>query len=37
MHTFFDNEEPDKLFENLEIEILYKEKRSFERKLEERI
>ncbi len=37
MHTFFDDEEPDKLFENLEIEVLYKEKRVFAKKLEDRV
>jgi len=37
MHTFFTDEESDSFFENLEIEILYKEKRILHKKLEERI
>jgi len=37
MHTYFNNEEPDKLFEDLEVEILYKEKRLFTKKYEDGI
>ncbi len=37
MHTFFTDEESDGFFENLEIEILYKEKRVLHKKLEDRI
>jgi len=37
IHTFFTNEESDGFFEDLEIEILYKEKRIFFKKLENRV
>ncbi len=36
MHTFFTDEESDGFFENLEIEILFKEKRILHKKLEDR-
>ncbi|NVM35577.1 MAG: class I SAM-dependent methyltransferase [Candidatus Lokiarchaeota archaeon] len=37
MHTFFTDEESDGFFENLEIEILFKEKRILHKKLEDRL
>lgn len=37
MHTFFTDEESDGFFDNLEIEILYKEKRILHKKLENRV
>ncbi|MFX1312284.1 MAG: class I SAM-dependent methyltransferase [Promethearchaeota archaeon] len=37
MYTFFDDEEPDKLFENLKVDIVFKEKRGFVKKFEDRI
>ncbi|MFX1572673.1 MAG: class I SAM-dependent methyltransferase [Promethearchaeota archaeon] len=37
MHTYLDDEEPDKLFENLELEILYREKRAVSKKYEGRL
>jgi ubiquinone/menaquinone biosynthesis C-methylase UbiE len=37
IHTFFTDEESDEFFENLEIEILYKEKRILQEKLEDRV
>jgi ubiquinone/menaquinone biosynthesis C-methylase UbiE len=37
MHTFFTDEESDGFFGNLEIEILYKEKRILHKKLEDRV
>ncbi|MHA2473484.1 MAG: class I SAM-dependent methyltransferase [Promethearchaeota archaeon] len=37
MHTYFDDEEPDRYFENLPIEFLFKQKRSFIQKLEDRV
>ncbi len=36
-HTFFTDEESDGFFDNLEIEILYKEKRILHKKLEDRV
>ena len=35
MHTYFDDDEPDILFENLNIEIIYKEKRESLRRYED--
>ncbi|MFX1600251.1 MAG: class I SAM-dependent methyltransferase [Promethearchaeota archaeon] len=37
MHTYFTDEESDGFFENLDIEILYKEKRILHKKLEDRV
>ncbi len=37
MHTFFTDEESDGFFDNLEIEILYKEKRILHKKLKDRV
>jgi len=37
MHTFFTDEESDGFFGNLEIEILFKEKRILHKKLEDRV
>ncbi|MFX1378629.1 MAG: class I SAM-dependent methyltransferase [Promethearchaeota archaeon] len=37
LHTFFTDEESDGFFNNLEIEILFKEKRILHKKLEDRI
>ncbi len=37
IHTFFTDEESDGFFRNLEIEILYKEKRILHKKLEDRV
>ncbi|MFX1418705.1 MAG: class I SAM-dependent methyltransferase [Promethearchaeota archaeon] len=37
LHTFFTDEESDSFFENLEIEILYKEKRIYHKKIEDRL
>lgn len=36
MHTFFTDEESDSFFKNLEIEILFKEKRILHKKIEDR-
>ncbi|UCC19290.1 MAG: class I SAM-dependent methyltransferase [Promethearchaeota archaeon] len=36
-HTFFTDEESDGFFDDLEIEILYKEKRIFKKKFDERV
>ncbi|MBA7636317.1 hypothetical protein ES703_43934 [subsurface metagenome] len=37
MHTFFTDEESDSFFKNLEIEILFKEKRILHKKIEDRV
>jgi ubiquinone/menaquinone biosynthesis C-methylase UbiE len=37
LHTFFTDEESDGFFDNIEIEILYKEKRILQKKLKDRI
>ena len=37
LHTFFTDEESDGFFNNLEIEILFKEKRILHKKLEDRV
>lgn len=37
LHTFFTDEESDGFFDNLEIEILFKEKRILHKKLEDRV
>jgi len=37
MHTFFTDEESDSFFDNLDIEILLKEKRISHKKLEDRV
>ena len=37
IHTFFTDEESDSFFKNLEIEILFKEKRISHKKIEDRV